>query len=46
MNLKSKEVKWKKPSTLCKIQKSVLEARTALYSYDTLAVSLQYNREK
>lgn len=37
MDLKSKEIKWKKPSTSCKIQKIVLESRTALYSYDTSA---------
>lgn len=32
MNLKSKEIKWKKPSTSCKIQNIVLQTRTALYS--------------
>lgn len=40
VNLKSKEIKWKKPSTSCKIQKIVLKTRTALYSYDTSAVFL------
>lgn len=39
MNLKSKEEKWKKPNTLCKIHKKVLVARTALYSYDIFQYS-------
>lgn len=46
VNLKSKEIKWKKPSTSCKIQKIVLETRTALYRYNTFAVFLYYNRKK